>query len=268
LPRARRGITRKLIALLTWLVAIVFLVALFGTRLRSLAVTVGLVGAGLALGLKEVIYSLSGWGAITMGNFYKTGDRIELGGIKGDVIDISPLRTTLMEIGQWVKGDLYSGRMVRLANSFVFKAPVFNYSADFPFVWDELTVPIKYGCDLELARQILARVANEVVGEYTAWARSAWVEVVKKYMIEDAPVDPLITVTANSNWVEFTVRYIVDYKVRRRTQDTLFTRIVAEVAATGGRVAVASTTFAVVQTPPLDVRIGEPMGQRPKMPGT
>jgi small-conductance mechanosensitive channel len=71
---------RKLIALLAWVVAIVFLVALFGTRLRSLALTVGLAGAGLALGLKEVIFSLSGWAAITMGNFYKTGDRIELGG--------------------------------------------------------------------------------------------------------------------------------------------------------------------------------------------
>lgn len=67
---------------------------------------------------------------------------MQLGGIKGDVVDISILRTTLMEVGEWVKGDLYSGRTVRIANSFVFKEPVFNYSGDFPFLWDEVIVPV------------------------------------------------------------------------------------------------------------------------------
>jgi hypothetical protein len=47
-----------------------------------------------------------------------------------------------MECGQWVNSDLYNGRIVRIANSFVFKEPVFNYSADFPFLWDEVTVPV------------------------------------------------------------------------------------------------------------------------------
>ena len=62
------------------------------------------------------------------------------------------LRTTLMELGQWVNGDLYNGRIVRIANSFVFKEPVFNYSADFPFLWDEITLPVRYGSDWKLAR--------------------------------------------------------------------------------------------------------------------
>ena len=65
----------------------------------------------------------------------KPGDRVLLGGIRGDVIDISLLRTTLMELGEWVKGDQYNGRIVRVANSFVFKEAVLNYSADFPFLW-------------------------------------------------------------------------------------------------------------------------------------
>ncbi|MBN1798381.1 MAG: mechanosensitive ion channel family protein [Spirochaetales bacterium] len=77
----------------------------------------------------------------------------QLGGIKGDVIDISILRTTLMEIGNWVDGDLYNGRVVRIANSFVFKEPVFNYSGDFPFLWDELTLPIRYGSDLNKTKK-------------------------------------------------------------------------------------------------------------------
>ena len=90
-----------------------------------------------------------------------------LGGIKGDVIDVRVLRTTIMEIGGWVDGDLYDGRMVRIANSFVFKEPVYNYSSDFPFLWDEIKVPIQYGSDYALAREILCDAAIEVVGDYS-----------------------------------------------------------------------------------------------------
>jgi small-conductance mechanosensitive channel len=67
------------------------------------------------------------------GGFYNSGDRVQLGGIKGDVMDIGVLRTTIMETGQWVDGDLYNGRIVLIAASF-FKEPVFNYSGDFPFM--------------------------------------------------------------------------------------------------------------------------------------
>ena len=69
---------------------------------------------------------------------------MQLGGIKGDVIDVNVLRTTLMETGQWVDGDLYNGRIVRIANSFVFKEPVFNYSGDFPFLWELSFGPISF----------------------------------------------------------------------------------------------------------------------------
>ena len=101
--------------------------------------------------LQEVIMSIAGWIAIVTGDFYKSGDRVMVGGIKGDVIDLGVLRTTVMELGDWVDGDLYNGRIVRIANSFVFKEPVFNYSSDFPFLWDEIKIPIQYGSDHERA---------------------------------------------------------------------------------------------------------------------
>lgn len=76
------------------------------------------------------------------------------------MIDISILCTTLMEVGEWVSADLYTGRIVRIANSSVFKEPVFNYSGDFPFLWDEITVPVKYGSDWTMARAMLRRVVG------------------------------------------------------------------------------------------------------------
>src|SRR5690606_17311423 len=96
---------------------------IFSDKLSNLTVALGVTGAGIAVALKEVIASVAGWFAISFNHFFRVGDRVQLGGIKGDVIDIGVLRTTLMEIGEWVDGDLYNGRTVRVFNSFVFKEP-------------------------------------------------------------------------------------------------------------------------------------------------
>lgn len=194
---------------------------------------------------------------MSFGDFYKPGDRIELGGIRGDVIDVGVLRTTLMECGQWVNGDQYNGRIVRIANSFVFKEPVFNYSADFPFLWDEIMVPIKYGSDYRLGRELLERVAEEVVGEYARNAEAAWLDVVKKFLIEKAQVTPVITLAANENWIELTLRYVVDYKKRRLTKDRLFTRVLEEIDATQGQVGIAASTLNIEKLAPLEVRVAD-----------
>ena len=129
-PGRRHG-ARQLIRFATFLAALVIVLVALGPDLGQVGVFLGVAGAGVAFALQEVIASVAGWLAILGGGFYRTGDRVMLGGIKGDVIEIGVLRTTLMEIGEWIAGDNYSGRMVRVANSLVFKEPVFNYSADF-----------------------------------------------------------------------------------------------------------------------------------------
>lgn len=246
---------RKFVSFLAYFLYIVVLLFIFSGRLRGLTVAFGVAGAGVAFALQEVIASIAGWIAISLGNFYKTGDRIQLGGIMGDVIDIGILRTTLMECRQWVSSDLYNGRIVRVANSFVFKEPVFNYSGDFPFLWDEVTVPIKYGCDYRLAREIFKRAADEVAGEFVSHARESWSGMVRKYRIEDAAIEPAVTLIANDNWLEFTIRYAVDYKKRRITKDMLFTRILEDIEKTEGGVVIASTTVNITGAPEVDVRL-------------
>jgi len=246
---------RKVFTSLSYLVIVLFLTIVFNDRLGQLTVVFGVIGAGVAFALQEVIASFAGWLAISSGQFYKPGDRVQLGGIMGDVIDISILRTTVMEIGGWVKADQYNGRIVRIANSFVFKEPVFNYSADFAFVWDEIIIPVKYGSDHRLARQILQKVADEVVGEYVAQAQVEWKNLVRKYLIEDASIEPMVTLVTTDNWMEFTLRYVVDYKARRIKKDQLFTRILDEFLSTDGHVAFASMTVHLVETPVFDVRV-------------
>lgn len=244
---------RKFITFTSYILVILILSVIFSDRLGGLTVALGVAGAGIAFALQEVIASFAGWFAITFAHFYVPGDRVEVGGIKGDVIDISFLRTTIMECGEWVDGDLYNGRVVRVANSFVFKAPVYNYSGEFPFLWDEIKVPVRYGCDEPFTRSTLKKVAEEVVGNYTIAARQAWEPFSKQFLLEDATTESIVTLVATDNWMEFTVRYVTDYKKRRGTKDRLFTRIVQEFENSGGKAAFASATFELVATPTVKV---------------
>lgn len=246
---------RKFINATGTLAAIIMVTVVFSDKLGNLTVAFGVAGAGIAFALQEVIASIAGWVAVSFGNFYSVGDRVQLGGIIGDVVDIGVLRTTLMEIGQWVKADQYNGRIVRVANSFVFKEPVFNYSGDFPYLWDEINVPVKYGSDYVRAREILQSIADDAVGGLGPEARKAWRGMVNKYRIEDAQIEPMVTLVANDNWMEFTIRYVTDYKSRRATKDVLFTRILEEFGASNGMVSLASTTFQLVDAPVFNVRM-------------
>jgi small-conductance mechanosensitive channel len=244
---------RKLVGFAAWVIIALIIVGQFSSGVAGMAAGLGVAGAGVAFALQEVIASIAGWVAIMLGGFFRVGDRVQLGGIKGDVIDIGVIRTTLMETGQWVDGDLYNGRIVRIANSFVFKEPVFNYSGDFPFLWDEITIPVTYGGDAHLAKAILSEVAVAVTGEFAASAKVHWAKMVDTYRIEAAQVDPMVTLKLNDNWMEFTVRYPVAYSKRRSTKDLLYFGILDRFAASGGRVAFASATFHLVDAPTIKV---------------
>jgi small-conductance mechanosensitive channel len=246
---------RKFVSFFGYFAAFLLLAGIFSSRLSQLTVAFGVAGAGVAFALQEVIASVAGWIAIAFGGFYRPGDRVQLGGIRGDVIDIGVLRTTLMECGQWVNADLYNGRIVRIANSFVLKEPVFNYSADFPFLWDEITIPVRYGSQWEYARAAFGRVVDEVCRDYAQQSQQSWSLAVRKYQLEEVSIDPMITLSATDNWIEFTARYIVDYRRRRVVRDRLFTRILEEVDKSQDRIRMASATFEITNLPRLDVDV-------------
>ncbi len=251
-----RPAVRRLIAFAGIVAALFVISNIFGERLGHFSVAIGVLGAGVAFALQEVIVSIAGWLAILFAGFYKTGDRVQLGGIQGDVIEIGILRTTVLEIGQWISGDLYTGRIVRIANSFVFKEPVFNYTGAFPYIWDEIMIPVRYDSDSMLAREIIERTVNSVTGEYIEHSREAWDKLAQDYGIRTNPrLDPLVTLSATDNWVQFTIRYPVDYKARRITKDRIFTRLVREFDNSGGKVGIASSTFQVVAPSVLDVTL-------------
>ncbi len=247
--------TRKLLDFTGYFLMILMITIVFSDKLGGLTVALGVAGAGIAFALQEVIASVAGWLAILFAGFYKTGDRVQLGGIKGDVIDVNVLRTTLMETGQWVDGDLYNGRIVRIANSFVFKEPVFNYSGDFPFLWDEIKLPVQFGSNYDKARELFLAVTRKVTSKETAESAETWKHIVSKFMIENASTEPMVSLVVNDNWVEFTIRYVVNFKRRRITKDELFTKILKAVEDKGSDIKFASATFHLVEAPELKVSV-------------
>ncbi len=240
-----RYTARKFTSFLGFLIFTVFAMVTFNYKLSSLTLALGVAGAGIAFALQEVIVSVAGFLAVLFGNFYKVGDRVQLGGIKGDVVDIGVLRTTLMEMGDWVNGDLYNGKMVRVANSFIFKEPVYNYSGDFPFLWDEIKIPLKQGSDIQLARDTFLKILAEEVGDFALESKSSWEKLTKELYVENAQIDPMVTMVFDENWITFTLRYVVDFKKRRGTKDVLFTRILESINESLGRFEIASAAMEI-----------------------
>src|ERR1700683_4864073 len=174
---------RKLIVFSGYFSILLFLAILFEDRLGRLSFAIGVVGAGVAVALQDVVASIAGAFSIGFSKLYAVGDRVQIGDTQGDVIDIGLLRTTLMETGDWVSRDLYNGRIARIPNSAVLKGSVFNYSQGFQFLWDEIKLLFTTTSDCHYAREMLMRVARESIGEYLIEAQISWKVVSDNYKI-------------------------------------------------------------------------------------
>jgi hypothetical protein len=245
--------SQKAVEILGYTLIIILSITYFTGNIKDFTLAIGLFTAGVAITLQEIFLSIAGSFYIFIVKVYKPGDRIEINKIKGDVIDIDSIYTTIMEIGEWVSSDNYTGRIVKLSNAFVFKGPIYNYSQNFPFIWDEFNLPIRYGSDMELAKSLVIEVARDVLSQYTASSKEEWQSVVQKYYIEDAQLDPTLAITLTDNWVQFNLRYIVDYKKRRSTKHLLQEKIHEKVEKTAGKVILSSATVEIIKIPEIKI---------------
>ncbi len=239
----------KFIAFAGYLCILLFLAILFEDRLGRLSVTLGVVGAGVAVALQDVVASIAGAFSIGFSKLYSVGDRVQIGDTRGDVIDIGLLRTTIMETGNWVSKDLYNGRIVRVPSNIVLKVPVFNYSQGFQFVWDEIKVLFTTTSDSQLAREMLLQAAREAIGEYIVEAQASWKVMSDYYRGANPPLEPTVALAVTAGSLEFSVSYVVDYNKRTAMQDKLFSRIVQEVSNSEGRLAWAPSSVTVINVP-------------------
>lgn len=124
-----------------------------------------LVSAALIYVMQEPLLNVVGWGVLIVRRMYKLGDRIEMNGVRGYVVSISPMNTTVREFGGWFTSDTFTGRYATIPNKVVLTGNVFNYTKDTPFVWDQVKVSVTYESDLKTAERLILEAANEVVGD-------------------------------------------------------------------------------------------------------
>lgn len=217
----------------------------------NFATVLGILGAGVAFASQEVIGSFAGYLNIITGNIFRIGDRIRIGNVVGDVLDISLLRTTVMEIGEWVKADQYTGRIVSLANRVVFSDPVFNYTQHSRYLWDEIMIPVTYDTNWRRAVEIILAKGQELTWGFHAEARAELEEMAKKYpSLPAVPVEPAVYITMTDNWIELTLRYIVEARERRSIKGEIHGELLKSFGEEP-EITVASATVDIVKFPPL-----------------
>jgi small-conductance mechanosensitive channel len=232
-----------------------------------LAAFLGLVGAGIAFALQRVITAIAGYFVILRGKTFNVGDRIVMGGVRGDVVALSFMQTTIMEMGQspkeqgdapsmWVRSRQFTGRLVTVTNDKVFDEPVYNYTHDFPYIWDEINLPVSYRDDRERVERILFEAANRFAMTRDRIGDEEAKRLEETFGIDVGEIDPRVYWRITDNWLELTVRFLAPDHGGRKIKDSMNREILEKLDA--ANIEIASATYDVVGLPTLRVQLAQP----------
>jgi small-conductance mechanosensitive channel len=224
--------SRQGINLLSTLLVILGLMSIWFDDPANLATALGLVTAGLAFALQRVVTAVAGYLVILRGNTFGIGDRITMGGVRGDVIDIGLIQTTIMEMGQpsgaqgtdpalWVQSRQYTGRVVIVSNARIFDDPVYNYTRDFPFLWEEITLALPSTTDWAAVERILLDVAGRHTSGISEAGRKSLGRMRQAYLVQPSATDPRVYVRLSDAAVELTVRFLTEARGARDLRDAI-----------------------------------------------
>jgi small-conductance mechanosensitive channel len=263
--------TRQALQLATAVVLLIGLVSVWFEDPSSLTAAVGLVTAGLAFALQKVITAIAGYFIILRGKTFQVGDRIALGAVRGEVIALNFTQITLLEIGQpstgqgavpapWGRGRQYTGRIVTVSNATIFDEPIYNYTRDFPYLWEELSLPIPYSADRACAERILLEVAAHHTLPLSELSQESFQELQRRYGVMKAvDMKPKVYYRLTDNWLELTVRFIAEDVGGRALKDAMSREILQALDAAGIRI--ASATVELVGLPPLRLQTEDASGR-------
>jgi small-conductance mechanosensitive channel len=239
LRRAVRGWDRGhaaviLFSLSVWLLAIGIAVSVLAGDVRALIGSIGLVGLALSWALQTPIESFSGWLLNSFRGYYRVGDRVAVGEVYGDVYRIDALTTTVWEYGGTdrevsVAAEQPTGRLITFPNSEILAGSIVNYTRDFPYVWDEIAVPVGNRSDLVYAQRVIGGVAREVLGDVMVEPAARYEEILRGARLEtEVSREPQTFVDFDDSWTNVVVRYLVPARERRKWKSLLTERIAAE----------------------------------------
>jgi small-conductance mechanosensitive channel len=254
--------TRQGVSLVTFIVAVMGFCSIWFDNPTRLTTGIGLVSAGLAFALQKVITSFAGYFVILRGKTFNVGDRIMMGSVRGDVISLNFIQTVIMEMGEppsvqeedpgmWVESRQYSGRIVTVANSQIFEQPVYNYTRDFPYIWEEMHLPISYKDDRARAEQIILESVARHTQDIAHMAQPELDRLKQRFFIEAADIEPRVYLRITDNWVELSVRFLCATRDIRAVKNAISRDILAGFDA--AKIGIASSTYDIVGLPPIRI---------------
>ncbi len=196
--------------------------------MQSIMTFLGLFSAGLAISLKDPLLNIVGWLFIFWRKPFEIGDRIQVGKLSGDVIDLSIFKFTVLEIGNWVHADQSTGRIIHIPNSRVFTDSISNYQGGFDFIWNEIPVLITFESDWKKTKGILYDIIQEFSKDIVKEAESQIKQAAKKMMIIYTHFTPIVYTSAEESGVLLTIRYLCDVKKRRGSTHEIWEKILDE----------------------------------------
>ena len=209
---------------------IVLVVRVWLEGLPSLANFLGLVSAGLAIALSDLVTGLAGWVFILTRRPFEVGDRIQLGEFRGDVIDLRPFAFSLVEIGNWVDADQSTGRIIHVPNGKIFREPLANYTQGFAYIWHEIPVLVTFESNWEEAK----RIVNEAVYRHAEMLSDSAARRVRmaarRYYIVFSKLTPIVYTSVEDSGILLTIRFLCQPRRRRGTSEAIWEDILREFA--------------------------------------
>lgn len=190
--------------------------------IASLSTFLGLASAGLAVALHDTIANIAGFFFIESRKPFRVGDRIEIGKTRGDVIDIRLFEFSIVEVGQWVDADQSTGRIIHVPNSLVMREPLANYHIGFEYIWNEIPVLITFESNRQKAKEILSGIGHENAESLSRGAQAQIRRAARKYLIIAGTLTPTVYTTVKDSGVLLTIRYLVDPRQRRGTEQKIW----------------------------------------------
>ena len=195
---------------------------------QSLATFLGLLSVGLALALRDLLTNLAAWVFLMIRKPFTMGDRIEIMGVKGDVIDKRIFTFTVVEVGNRVKAEQSTGRVIHIPNGRIFTEHLANYTSDFDFVWDEVSVPITFESDHEKARELLLNIVNKAALDLVPEAEKELRHASEHMMLKYSILTPTVYTTVNGNGVVLSARFLTHVRKSRGLEQDIWLDVLRE----------------------------------------
>ncbi len=191
----------------------------------NLATYLAVVSAGLAIALADVLKDMAGWVYVLVRRPFRVGDRIEIDGTKGDVIDLRLFRFTVAEVGNWVDAEQATGRLIHIPNGGLFTTQLANYTEGFEFVWHEMAVLITFESDWHLAEERFREIAETHSPEIEAEAGARIRKIARNYNIKLGVLRPTVYLSVRDSGVLLTLRFLTDPRERRGVEERIWRAI-------------------------------------------